>query len=115
MPPPEAFASPVPAQSVPSDPRARAPIAWGKSLGQAGVYVIPASVLFQTPPPADATKIVLGWVGSTTTSVTRPPMLLAPAYSHEPPIELIASAWAAARRSVARLTVAAPPSCFCCT
>ena len=29
MPPPEAFASPVPAHSVPSEPRASAPIACG--------------------------------------------------------------------------------------
>src|SRR5580765_2013251 len=114
MPPPDALASPVPAQSVPSEPRASEPIACGKSFGQAVVYVAPASVLFHTPPPADATKIVFGCVGSTTTSVTRPPMLLAPTYSHEPPPDWIASACSAACASAARLTVGAPPSVLSC-
>ena len=55
MPPPDGFASPVPAQSVPSGPMASAPMVWVKSEGHTEVNVMPSSVLFQTPPPAAAT------------------------------------------------------------
>ncbi len=49
-PPPDGFASPVPAHSVPSGPRASAPIAWVSESGHAGVQVTPPSVLFMIPP-----------------------------------------------------------------
>src|SRR6478752_5923454 len=50
-PPPDGFASPVPAHSVPLRPIAIEPIVWVTPVGHAGRNVLPASVLFHTPPP----------------------------------------------------------------
>src|SRR6266571_4855125 len=60
LPPPDGFASPVPAHSVPSEARASAPIAWVSSLCQAGVQVTPPSTLFMIPPLDTAAYTVLG-------------------------------------------------------
>src|SRR5919108_4909670 len=82
-PPPDGFASPVPAHSVPSGPRASAPIAWVPELGQAGDQLIPPSVLFMIPPLETAAYTVLGAVpGSTARSTTRPPTLVGPTNCH---------------------------------
>src|SRR5579859_3625470 len=78
-PPPDGFASPVPAHSVPSGPRASAPIACVFVLGHAGVQVMPRSVLFMIPPLETAAYTVVGdVVGSRARSTTRPPMLVGP-------------------------------------
>src|SRR5215475_13888008 len=84
-PPPDGFASPVPAHNVPSGPVASAPMAWLASLGQAGRHVIPASVLFHTPPPDTAVYSVSAWVGSTTRSTIRAPTFEGPTTLQEPP------------------------------
>src|SRR5579872_7456830 len=82
-PPPDGFASPVPAHSVPSEPRASAPMACVFSLGQEGDQVVPPSVLFMIPPLDTAAYTVLGdVVGSMARSTTRPPMLVGPTNCH---------------------------------
>src|SRR3954466_15941181 len=81
-PPPDGFEpSPVPAYSVPSEPRASAPIDCVKSSGYDGVKVTPPSVLFMIPPPLEtAANTVLGVVvGSIATSMTPPPTFVGPA------------------------------------
>src|SRR5262249_55820507 len=83
--PPDGFASPVPAHNVPSGPIASAPIVWVTSLGQLGCQVLPASVLFQTPPPDTAVYRVFARAGSTTRSTTRAPTFDGPTTLHEPP------------------------------
>src|SRR5262245_44728285 len=79
-PPPDGLEpSPVPAYSVPSEPRASAPTAWLVRVGHAGVHVSPASVDLKTPPLPTEAKTVLGVVvGSIARSVTRPPMFDGP-------------------------------------
>src|SRR5215467_8735379 len=84
-PPPDGFASPVPAHKVPSGPMASAPIACVALFGQAGCQVSPASVLFHTPPPDTAVYSVSAWVGSTTRSTLRAPTFDGPTVLHEPP------------------------------
>src|SRR5579859_171080 len=97
-PPPDGFASPVPAHSVPSGLRASAPIACVYELGQAGVQVLPPSVLFMIPPLETAAYTVDGDVaGSMARSTTRPPMLAGPTNcqgARYPTGMLIACCWA---------------------
>src|SRR6266568_5719498 len=80
--PPPGPASPVPAHRVPSEPMARAPMAWGFEMGQSWTNVLPPSVLFHTPPLAAAVYTVFVEAGSGTTSRTRPPILVGPANCH---------------------------------
>src|SRR3954447_8153426 len=56
--------------------------------------------------------MVFACVGSTTTSVMRPPMLLPPAYCQEPPVAVMLAACFAARAKTALLTALRPPRCF---
>src|SRR5215469_12311214 len=82
-PPPDGFASPVPAHSVPSGLRASAPIACVFETGHAGAQVRPPSVLFMIPPLETAAYTVEGDVaGSMARSTTRPPMLVGPTNCH---------------------------------
>src|SRR5581483_493348 len=82
-PPPDGFASPVPAHSVPSALRASAPIACVSLAGQAGAQVTPPSVLFMIPPLETAAYTALGdVVGSMARSTTRPPTLVGPVNRH---------------------------------
>src|SRR6185312_8452488 len=106
-PPPDGFASPVPAQSVPSGPRAMAPMTWVCSSGQTFVKVEPASVVFQTPPPETAVYIVSGLSGSTTRSTIRAPMFDGPTSDHEAfePCGIAAACF------LARFTIACVTSC----
>src|SRR5947208_244125 len=95
VPPPDGFASPVPAHSVPSSPRANAPSGCVCEVGQAGVQVTPPSALFMTPPLETAAKTVLGdVVGSIATSTIRPPTLVGPTNRHGPaasPVGMLAA------------------------
>src|SRR5437899_12570394 len=97
--PPPGLVSPVPAQTVPSDPTATAPIAWVLVTGHAEVNVLPASVVFQTPPPAVAAYTVPACAGSTARSAMRPPTSLGPSNVHA----ALASAGAVADRKSVRL------------
>src|SRR5947207_6883066 len=80
--PPPGPASPVPAYRAPSEAMAMAPIGWGKLAGQAGVKVIPVSVLFHTPPEALAAYSVPAVEGSGAMSRMRPPMFVGPIDCH---------------------------------
>src|SRR3954468_22218468 len=104
-PPPDGFApSPVPAYSVPSEPRASAPTAWLLRVGHAGVQTFPASVDLNTPPLPTAAYTVLGdVVGSIARSVTRPATLDGPTNCQR---ELLAASGSAAAWAAARLTCA---------
>ena len=72
----------MPTYTTPRWSTVTAPMACGKSLGQACVSVAPPSSLFHTPAVATATKTLPGWVGSGAMSVTRPPTLDGPASCH---------------------------------
>src|ERR1700704_501840 len=107
-PPPDGLdPSPVPAYSVPSEPRASAPTAWLSRVGHDGVQTLPPSVDLNTPPlPTDA-KTVLGLVvGSIARSVTRPPTFDGPTncQGELPAASGSASACADARLTSARVT-----------
>src|SRR4051812_44624788 len=78
MEPPPGPASPVPAHSTPLLLIASAPTACVICVGHTLLNRRPASVLCQTPPLAVATYTLSRRSGSTTTSSTRPPMLVGP-------------------------------------
>src|SRR5215468_9319544 len=110
-PPPDGLASPVPAHSVPSGPRASAPIAWVSAAGQAGAQVVPPSVLFMIPPDDTAAYTADGLVvGSTARSTTRPPMLVGPVNCQLPPVAWMFAACAAAWVTCAALAGSPSPS-----
>src|SRR5947199_7216440 len=100
--PPPGLPSPVPAYRVPLGVIARAPIDGVTVAGQALLKVRPASVLRHTPPVAAPAYTVSGRTGSTTRSVTRPPILAGPSGCH-----------AAAARPAARGAVAARTAWSC--
>ncbi len=54
------------------------PIEYEPSPSKTGVQVVPALVVFHTPPEAAATYQVLGRVGSTAMSTMRPPTVAGP-------------------------------------
>src|SRR5436190_7241019 len=99
--PPPGPASPVPANRVPSEPMAIAPIGCGLASGQLEVNVVPPSTLFHTPPVAAATYRVFASLGSGATSRIRPPMFVGPIERHR------ADARAGARAAVSASTASA--------
>src|SRR5437763_9521294 len=96
-PPPPGLPSPVPAYRVPLGVIARAPIDGVTVVGHALLKVRPASVLRHTPPVAAPAYTVSGRTGSTTRSVTRPPMLAGPSGCHAGAARLAARGATAAR------------------
>src|SRR6266487_4539661 len=72
--------SPVPAHTciVSDGAIATSPIETHFSLSNTGRNVVPALLVFQRPPAAAATKIVLGGLGVPTTPEARPPMFAGP-------------------------------------
>ena len=107
-PPPDGLEpSPVPAYSVPSEPRASAPTAWVLCTGQAGVQTLPPSTDLNTPPLPTEAYTVLGLVvGSIARSVTRPATFAGPTNCQRdaPVASGSASACAAARWTCAAVT-----------
>src|SRR6266851_1298608 len=74
------LASPEPTHTMDGSDGARvmSPIVGTLSLSKSGSQVVPAFVVFHTPPEAMPTKTILGSLSTTAKSSTRPPMMAGP-------------------------------------
>src|SRR5713226_1084957 len=78
------FGSPVPTHTIAGSEGATvtSPMVETPSLSNTGSHVVPALVVFQTPPEAVPTYTVLGLDSTTAKSSIRPPMMAGPSSRH---------------------------------